>query len=413
MEENGEKDMQENLIEVKIPLAEKNSNNNLIQENDDTNPREEGDIKLEVNNNDYYKDLMKKIVPKGDLRKSFGQVIEDDIKRNDTTEFMNKKKKKTEEVDEENKNDDNIKAVKTKTKFNIHLKINKKLLRYSTLVIIILYIIIIITSCVIFNYRRSDHPFLFCFKFIERDPIKNQDLKEKDIIYFLTDLNSFYIIHFVFIGIFVSICYLLIKGPQSEVDFFFNNMSIFFICTLILNIPILFNGMFTQYFYGSQLQSSIYLVLTLLSLLCIGRIYLVTKSHKYKKISSYVNISVLSSLMTAYQCYCFLFTLSYFIMNFYKPHVDQDNEYPGIEIAFSSIYFAIGIVIITVYKDIFFNIAMVNLEIGLLYSKRKSDYSLTTAIVNIAFLSLNYASIISVIFAYNKKVFMLKEKKKK
>ena len=116
--------------------------------------------------------------------------------------------------------------------------------------------------------------------------------------------------------------------------------------------------------------------------------------------------------MTAYQSYCFLFNVNYFIMNFYKPQVNQDNEYPGIEIALSCIYFVVGIVIITVYKDIFFNIAMVNIEIGMLYTKRESDYSLTTSIVNIAILALNYASIILVIFAYNKKVFKLKEKKK-
>jgi hypothetical protein len=143
-----------------------------------------------------------------------------------------------------------------------------------------------------------------------------------------------------------------------------------------------------------------------------GKIYLVTKSHEYKSVSSYINISVLSSFMAAYQCYCFLFNVNYFIMNFYKPHVDNDDEYPGIEITFSSIYFIIGFLIITIFKDIFFNVAMVNMEIGLLYSKRKSDFSLLTAIVNISILSLNYASIIIVIFAFNKKVFRLKEKKK-
>ena len=171
--------------------------------------------------------------------------------------------------------------------------------------------------------------------------------------------------------------------------------------------------MFTEYFYGSHLQSIIYLTLTFFSFLFMLKIYLVTKSHKYKNIWSYVNISVLSSLLMAYHCYCFLFTISYFIMNFYKPQIGQDNEYPGIEIALSSIYFAIGIVVITVFKDIFFCISMVNLEIGLLYVKRQSNYVLTTTIVNIAILSLNYASIITIIFAFNKKVFMLKEKKKK
>ena len=418
MEENNENEIKENLIDNKISQTENDENNlnsNLKEENDNINQKEDQDINLEVkNNNNYYQDLMEKIVPNNnDLNKSFGQVIEDDIKRNETAEYMNLKKKKTEDENDDKNEDDNLKIKnKGKTKFRFHLKINKKLLRYSTLVIIILYIIITIISCVSFHYRRADHPFLFCFKFIARDPGVNQDLKENEIIYFLTDLNSFYILHVVLLVIFVSICFLLIRGTQSEINHFFDNMSIFFMSTLIFNIPILFNGMFTEYFYGSHLQSSVYLGLTLLSFLCMGKIYLVTKSHEYKSVSSFINISVLSSFMAAYQCYCFLFNVSYFIMNFYKPHVDSDNEYPGIEITFSSIYFVIGIIIITVYKDIFFNVAMVNMEIGLLYSKRKSDFSLLTAIVNISILSLNYASIIIVIFAFNKKVFRLKEKKK-
>ena len=414
MEDNKENEMAENLIDNKISNTENNLNNDLKEGNDNLNPTEEQDINLEVKNNNNYQELKEKIVPNNiEKNKSFGQVIEDDIKRNETAEFMNLKKKKTEDDVDDLKNDENIKIkTKGKTKFQFHLKINKKLLRYSTLVIIILYILLIIVSSFFFHNRRATHPFLFCFKFIQRDPNVNQDKKEKEIIYFLTDLNSFYILHVVLISIFISICILLIKGTQSDIDYFFDNMSVFFMSTLIFNIPILFNGMFTKYFYGSHLQSIVYLILTLLGFLCIGKIYLVTKSHKYKNVISYINISVLSSFMAAYQCYCFLFNVNYFIMNFYKPHVKEDNEYPGIEITFSSIYFAIGIIIITVYKDIFFNIAMVNMQIGLLYSKRESDYSLTTSIVNISILSLNYASIIIVIFAFNKQVFMLKEKKK-
>ena len=387
--------------------------NNEKKDNEDIKQNNEQEINLEVKN-EYYQDLIKKIVPL-DRRASSGQIIEDDIKGGDTgIELMNKKKKKIEDLDnDELGSDDNYRnRNKTKEKFEFHLKINRTLLRYITLVIIIIYVIITIVSCVRFHYRRKEYPFLFCFKFMERIPEKAQDKMERDIIYFLTDLNSFYIFHIVILVIFISICYLMIKGTQSEIEYFFNNMSIFFIITLILNIPILLNGMFTTYFYGSQLQSSIYIGLTLLSFLCMGKIYLVTKSHKYKSVSSYINISVLSSFMTAYQCYCFLFNVSYFIMNFYKPKVEESKEYPGIEIAFSFIYFAVGIVIISVYKDIFFNIAMVNLEIGLLYSKRSSNYLLTTAIVNISILSLNYASVIIVIFTKNKNVFMLKEKKK-
>ena len=411
MKENNENEIEENLIDNKINIekSENNLNQELNEEGDNLKQTEDEEINIEVN------DINNKIEnnQNNDLNKSFGQVIEDDIKREDTAEFIVLKKKKNEDDNEDIKNDDYLKTKgKGRAKFHIHLKINKKFLRYSTLIIIILYIIITISSCIIFNVRRDEYPFLFCFKFIERDPSISQDQQEKDIIYFLTDLNSFYIMHIVIFIIFISICVFLIKGKQSEIDYFFEYMSIFFMLTLIFNIPIFFKAMFTEYFYGSHLQSIIYLVLTFLSFLSMGKIYLVTKGHKYKNVKNYINISVLTSLMTAYQSYCFLFNVNYFVMNFYKPQVNQDNEYPGIEIALSCIYFVVGIVIITVYKDIFFNIAMVNIEIGLLYTKRESDYSLTTSIVNIAILALNYASIILVIFAYNKKVFKLKQKKK-
>ena len=95
-----------------------------------------------------------------------------------------------------------------------------------------------------------------------------------------------------------------------------------------------------------------------------------------------------------------------FLWNFY-----ENKEYPGIEIAFNSIYLVIGIIVIIVYHDIFFCIVMLNMEIGLLYIKRKSNHVLAITIVNVAIISLNYASIISVIFRFNKKVFKLKENK--
>ena len=408
MKENEEEN--KNLIENKITEEEKENKLNITKKKEN----EEKYINLDINNtNTEYNDILDKLLPNNDLDKSFGDIIEDDISRNDTAEFMFKTKKKEDDNEEYKIDEDGnyIITNRTKTKFVIHSKLNKNFLRYSTFTIIIIYTIITIIACFIFHVRREKYPFLFCFKFIERIPEQMQDKDQKDIIYFLTDVNSFYIFHIILLFLFISICYLMIRGTQSEIDYFFKNVSIYFTLTLIFNIPILINGMMTKYFYGSHIQSSIYLGLSLLSFLCMMKIYFVTKSHEYRNISSLVNINFLSSIMSAYQCYCFLFNINYFIMNFYKPQIDKDDEYPGIEITFNSIYFVVGILVVTVYKDIFFCSTMVNMEIGLLYIKRKSNYILATTIVNIAIISLNYASIIIVIFAFNKKVFMLKEKK--
>lgn len=408
MKENEEEN--KNLIENKITEEEKENKLNITKKKEN----EEKYINLDINNtNTEYNNILDKLLPNNDLDKSFGDIIEDDISRNDTAEFMFKTKKKEDDNEEYKIDEDGnyIITNRTKTKFVIHSKLNKNFLRYSTFTIIIIYTIITIIACFIFHVRREKYPFLFCFKFIERIPEQMQDKDQKDIIYFLTDVNSFYIFHIILLFLFISICYLMIRGTQSEIDYFFKNVSIYFTLTLIFNIPILINGMMTKYFYGSHIQSSIYLGLSLLSFLCMMKIYFVTKSHEYRNISSLVNINFLSSIMSAYQCYCFLFNINYFIMNFYKPQIDKDDEYPGIEITFNSIYFVVGILVVTVYKDIFFCSTMVNMEIGLLYIKRKSNYILATTIVNIAIISLNYASIIIVIFAFNKKVFMLKEKK--
>ena len=415
MKENEEEE-KENLIDDNEKIEEENKNEKNLEKEEKKEINEQC-INLEINDsNNYSRDLIDKLSSnddENDENKSFEQIIEDDIKRNDS-ELLIKKKKLEDDNDEyKNEDDDDNYMIKnlTKTKFVIHYKLNKNFLRYSTLIIIIIYIIITIASCIVFHRRRETDPFLFCFKFIDRVPEQKQDRAQKDLIYFLTDINSYYTLHIILLVIFISICYLLIKGTNSEINYFFKNVSIYFTLTLIFNIPILINGMITKNFYGSHLQTGFYLGLSLLSFLCTVKIYFVTKSHEYKNISTLNNISILSSVMSAYQCYCFLFNVNYFIMNFYKPKITDNNEFPGIEIAFNSIYFVVGIVVIIVYHDVFFCAVMLNFEIGLLYIKRKSNYILAITIVNVAIISLNYASIISVIFRFNKKVFMLKEKK--
>ena len=209
---------------------------------------------------------------------------------------------------------------------------------------------------------------------------------------------------------------MLIKGKKSDINSFFKDMSIFFVCTLIFNIPIFIMGMLSKKFYGNHLKPIAYLCLTFCALLCMIKIFIIAKRHKYKNITNLINVSILTSFMTAYQCYCFIFCLCYSSMNFFKPEmmrnkIDKVKEYPEVEIIASSIYFAIGIIIMTVFKDIFFVIAMVIIENGLLYTTKISKHLLTITLVNIGFLSLNFASIIIIIFAYNKKVFRLKEEK--
>ena len=409
--------MREKSFEEKENLLDNNTNEGNIQHKISI----EKESITNGNNDENIKNSEK--LSEVNVKASIGnEVIEDNIKATDTLEFINKKKKENEnnENNENEENDDfdsdkgnKKKNKETKNNFKYHIKINKKFLKYFTLVTIFIYMSLIIASSIVFHQRRESNPFLFCFKFLDRIPEQSQGRDNKDIIYFLTDLNSFYIIHLVLFIIFISVCYLLIKGSESRIDYFFKDMSIFFVSTLIFNIPILFSGMFTDHFYGNFLQPVAYLILTFLGFLCMLKIYIVAKRHKYKKISSLINISILSSFMTAYQLYCFLFNFAYFYMNFYKPQINiKHKEYPEVEIIAGCLYYAVGIVVMTVFKDIFFVIAMVIIENGLLYSKRQNHYLVTIALVNISIVSLNFASVIILIFAYKKKIFHLKEKNK-
>ena len=252
--------------------------------NDALNLNEENNANIELNerNSEEKNQNIININPNY-FKNSLGNndIIEDNIKKTDTLNIKKKKSNDNEnelvyEGDEDlDSNKVSRNKGKSKDNFRYHIKINQNILKYTTLITIIAYIIITIVSCVIFHIRRDTDPFLFCFEFLARVPFQEQDTGRKDIIYFLTDLNSFYIIHIILLFIFISVCYLLIKGNDPEIKDFFKDMSIFFFSTLLFNIPILFSGMFTHEFYGSFYQPVGYLILTFLGLLCMIKIFIV------------------------------------------------------------------------------------------------------------------------------------------
>ena len=89
MKENEEEN--KNLIENKITEEENENKLNITKKKEN----EEKYINLDINNtNTEYNDILDKLLPNNDLDKSFGDIIEDDISRNDTAEFMFKTKKK-------------------------------------------------------------------------------------------------------------------------------------------------------------------------------------------------------------------------------------------------------------------------------------------------------------------------------
>ena len=128
-----------------------------------------------------------------------------------------------------------------------------------------------------------------------------------------------------------------------------------------------------------------------------GFILISSKNKKYKSITNLINISILCSFLTAFQLYCVLYSICLIIksMNSQKTFIA--------EIVMSSIYFLFGIFMIISFKDIFFVLIVVIIELGLLYIKR----NIAVTILNLSTTVFSFISIIINILKYKKKVFGL------
>lgn len=327
---------------------------------------------------------------------------------------------RTTEIIEDNINqeeDVNIKLSKTKTKHseNIQLnenkKINKKfydkipvnILRNITIIMIILYIITGISGIIFFSIEREKRPFLFCFNFIKRydeSEIQQKD-EEYDIILFLTDLNSFCIIHAVLLLNLIFLLITLFRNRENDVKNFFKDNSIFFPLTLFINIPIFILGIFSTFNENYYWKNICFIILSGLGTLFMLKIYIKTKENKYKNKTRLINQGILSGIMFSFELYSFIYNICYLTTWGIGEIIINLEIIPGV------IYFVIGFFFTIFYKDIIFSITMLVLEIGLLYIKKKGAVSVV--LFNISAVFFNFSTIILTIFTYNKKVFNLAE----
>ena len=367
---------------------------NTASSQNDPESKEENFInKLEVENN---------LEDKENNSSPSSSVIEDEI--NPSLKYQKTKTKNSNFTDSNTEN--YLKNNKNRKEENIYFydKININFLRIFTIIIVIIYIILAITSMIIFQIRRDTDPYLFCFKFVNRDQEIKSDEYNYETILFLTDLNSFFIIHIILLFIFISILITLFKNDTTEVKKFFKDISIFFVLTLIFNIPIFFIGMFEYSFYeGGKWKSIVFLVLTTLGTLCMLKIYIKTKTHKYKKVSAIINQNILSGMLGGFEMYCLIYNICYVVSS----NADEVKERYELEIISGVVYFVIGFLAISFKKDIFFPISMLILQIGLLYIKKKT--SIATVLVNIGIVFLNFSSILLTIFKDNMNVYRLEK----
>ena len=272
-------------------------------------------------------------------------------------------------------------------------------LRVITIISIGLYMIVGIIGVIFFAKNREERPFLFCFNFISRDPHNdygnNMEIYER--IIFSSDLNSFCIIHFVLLFLLIFLLITLIFNKDNNGKSFLKDFSIFFPLTLVFNIPIFIMGIFSSKNGDEFWNSILYIFFTLLSALCMLKIYIGTKQNKYKNLIRVVNQGFLSGLLSAFELYTLIYNICYLSTWWSESNVVKMEIIPGV------IYFLISLLTIILYNDLFFPSTALIIQIGLLYIKKANSFSVV--IFNVVVVFFSYISIISMILKQNKNVF--------
>ena len=299
-------------------------------------------------------------------------------------------------------NDPSVSSKKKKKekRKNILEKIPLEILKIITTIIIIIYIIVAVVSLIVFYVQRNmkSKPFLFCFNFIKREDFE-EGYGRYDTILFLTDLNSFCIIHFILLIIFIKLLYTFINNQTRDIKNFFKDFSIYFDLTLLVNIPIFFLGIISDYKGNNEWKIIIFIILTGIGTLSAFKMYLQTKYNKYKNLTRLINQGILSGVLSSFELYCLMYNICALVT--WGAGTDIDD---AMEIIPGSIYFVFCFFFIFFYKDIIFPITALIVEIGLLYLKKENDIEVCS--FNLSIVAFNFSTIILTIFNYNKLVFV-------
>jgi hypothetical protein len=194
------------------------------------------------------------------------------IKKKKTKKKEEKKEKHKEEHKKEKKKKEKKEKI-VKKKENILFKyFNHKSLigkmRIITFIIIIIYECLV-TSSILIYATNDKKKTLFCFEFL--------DTNDKEIEkFFLSDRNSFFIVHILLSFTFFSVINTLVKNEYLQLKQFFKETSLYFPLTLIVNTPIFLIGIFqNQYDVQNDpkiLTPIIFSILTFLGLFFMGSI---------------------------------------------------------------------------------------------------------------------------------------------
>ena len=296
--------------------------------------------------------------------------------------------------------DDLKKYLDNKSKFSFlffYEKIPVNLLRAITLIVIILYMATGLVGGVFFGRNRTERPFLFCFNFLSRDA---QDPNIKTLyerIIFYSDLNSFCIIMVIEFFLLIILMFTLILNRKNDGKNFIKNFSIFFPLSLLFNIPVFIVGILSVKNDEKYWNSIIYIICTLLSTLCLLKIYISSKKEKYKNKTRVITQGFISGIFAAFELYTLMYNICYISTRYSENNVVNLEIIPGV------IYFIFSFLTIILYKDVFFSCTALLIQVGLLYIKKEG--SLAVVIFNIAVVIFSFVSNILVIMKHKKKIF--------
>ena len=272
-------------------------------------------------------------------------------------------------------------------------------LKYFTVVIIFLYIIVAAIGVFFFIKNRETRPFLFCFHFLKRDPNKNdtEGVSKYETVIFLSDLNSFCIIHVILLFLFIMLLYTLLRKKEKDSNNFLKNFSMFFPLTLLFNIPIFIVGIVSAEKGNEFYYSIVFIIFNLLGAICMLKIYIQSKKHKYKNLMRLINQGFLSGILSAFEIYSLFYNICYLSTFYAKKSIVTFEILPG------AIFVILSFLTIILYNDILFPVTALIIQIGLLYIKKKDSLSLI--IFNICVVFFSFVSIIFSIMKHKKKVF--------
>ena len=276
-------------------------------------------------------------------------------------------------------------------------KINVNLLRVISLIVILLYMASGLTGGIFFGRNRDTRPFLFCFNFLSRDATDNDIKTLYERIIFSSDLNSFCIIMVIEFFLLIILMFTLILNRNNDGKNFIKNFSIFFPLSLLFNIPVFVVGFLSAKNDEKYWNSIIYIICTLLSTLCLLKIYISSKKVKYKNITRVITQGFISGLLSAFELYTLMYNICYISTRYSENNVVNLEIIPGV------IYFIFSFLTVILYNDVFFSCTALLIQVGLLYIKKSG--ALAVVIFNIGVVIFGFVSIIIVIMKHKKKVF--------